>query len=69
MMGHKGMTPLDRSYFKTATLDLAAGYVAVVPDLTVDDADRLRSVGREKDVEIARLKAEIAEMRRRYIPA
>lgn len=39
-----------------------------VPGLTVDDADRLRSIGREKDVEIARLKAEIAEMRR-YIPA
>ena len=63
MMGHRGLTSLDENYFKTTPLDLAAEYVMAVPDLTIDDADRLRDIVRKKDSEIACLKAEMARLK------
>ena len=74
MMGHRGLTTLDENYFKADALELAAEYVKAVPDLTIDDADRLRLSNRtmagniqrmedEKDGKIARLEAEAARMR------
>ena len=74
MMGHRGVGPLDRNYYKTNVLDLAAAYVMAVPDLTIDDADRVRLNNKrlsdniqrmegEKDVELARMKEEMARMK------
>ena len=73
MMGHSGLTSLDENYFKTNALELAAEYVKAVPDLTIDDAERLRRSNRtmaeniqhmedEKDGKIARLEAEMGRM-------
>ena len=74
MMGHRGLVALDQNYFKTDMLEMAAEYVKVVPDLTIDDAERLRRSNRnmaenirhmedEKDGKIARLEAETARMK------
>ena len=46
MMGHVGMTALDRSYCHAHTLELAREYINAVPDLTIDDAERLRAENR-----------------------
>ena len=46
MMGHAGMTALDRSYYRAHTLELAKEYINAVPDLTIDDAERLRAENR-----------------------
>ena len=73
MMGHTGLVSLDQNYFKTSMLEMAAEYVKVVPDLTIDDADRLRHSNRamatniqkmenEKDGKIARLEEQIRQM-------
>ena len=43
MMGHAGMTALDRNYYHAHTLELAKEYINAVPDLTIDDAERLRA--------------------------
>ena len=58
MMGHSGLTSLDENYFKTDALEMAADYVKAVPDLTIDDAERLRLSNRAKTEEIKALKAE-----------
>ena len=42
MMGHQGTMPLDQNYFKTDVLELAAEYVNIVPDLNIDDSERLK---------------------------
>ena len=73
MMGHRGLTSLDENYFKTDALELAAEYVKAVPDLTIDDAERLRLSNRamaedikalkeEKDSRIARLEGQMRSM-------
>lgn len=41
MMGHKGLVALDKNYFSTDTLEMAAEYVRVVPALTINDAEQL----------------------------
>ena len=46
MMGHAGMTALDRNYYHAHTLELAKEYINAVPDLTIDDAERLRAENR-----------------------
>ena len=46
MMGHAGMTALDRNYYHAHTLELAREYINAVPDLTIDDAERLRAENR-----------------------
>ena len=74
MMGHNGMTRLDENYFKTDVLELAAAYLLAAPDLTIDDADRLRLSNRrlsdkvrmaenEKDEKMARMEKEMARLR------
>ena len=76
MMGHHGLTSLDENYFKTDALELAAEYVKAVPDLTIDDADRLRLSNRalaeniqrtedEKDAKIGRLERQVRDMEER----
>lgn len=76
MMGHRGLVSLDQNYFKTDMLEMAAEYVNVVPDLTIDDAERLKQSNRrmaaniqkmegEKDAKIERLEGQIRKMERR----
>ena len=77
MMGHSGLTSLDENYFKADALELAAEYVKAVPDLTIDDADRLRLSNRrmadniqkmegEKDGVVASMQEEMAAMSRKH---
>ena len=74
MMGHRGLVSLDQNYLKTSMLKMAAEYVKVAADLTIDDADRLRRSNRamaeniqhmegEKDSKMARLEAEWEQIR------
>lgn len=42
MMGHVGLTKLDRNYFKTHIFDFVEEYLALVPDLTISNENRLR---------------------------
>ena len=73
MMGHHGLTSLDENYFKTDALELAREYVKAVPDLTIDDTERLKRSNRvmaeniqnmedEKDAKIERLEGQIRRM-------
>ena len=73
MMGHSGLTSLDENYFKTDALEMAVDYVKAVPDLTIDDAERLRRSNRamaeniqnlegEKDAKIEQMKGQIRRM-------
>ena len=73
MMGHKGLVALARNYFKTNTLEMAAVYVKVAPDLTIDDAERLKNSTKrmsaniqelesEKDASIADLQKKVADL-------
>lgn len=69
MMGHQGLVSLDQNYFKTSMLEMAAVYVKVVPDLTIDDADRLRHSARRMSTSIQEMEAEkddlIAQLEKR----
>lgn len=42
MMGHRGLVSLDQNYFKTNLMELAVEYTKIVPDLTIDETERLR---------------------------
>ena len=42
MLGHTGMTAMDRSYYHTNMLELAKEYVMAIPALTIGDEERLR---------------------------
>ena len=75
MMGHQGTTPLDQNY-KTDVLELAAEYVNIVPDLTIDDSERLKQSNKrmadniqrmedEKDAKIERLEGRYGTWGRR----
>ena len=77
MMGHRGLTALDQNYFKTNLLELAAEYVTTVPDLTINNEDRLRLSNRrmadnlrrvegEKDGVVVRMQEEMEVMSRKY---
>ena len=73
MMGHRGLTSLDQNYFKTDVLELAHEYVRAVPDLTINDEDRLRLSNKrmadnvrrmedEKDGAMAQMQEVVARM-------
>lgn len=75
MMGHRGLTKLDENYFKTDVLDLAREYVMAVPDLTINNEDRLRLSNKrmsdnvrrlegENRGELARMQEEVAALKR-----
>ena len=74
MMGHQGMGSLDKNYYKTDVLELAADYVRAVPDPTINDTDRMRLTNKrlsdnikrmesEKDMELAAMMEEMARMK------
>lgn len=58
MMGHHGLTTLDENYFKTDILELAVEYMVAVPDLTIDDTDRLLRSNRVMASKIEKLENE-----------
>lgn len=58
MMGHRGLTSLDQNYFKTGVLELAAEYMTAVPDLTIDDSDRLRLSNKRMSDNIQKMEGE-----------
>ena len=58
MMGHSGLISLDKNYFKTHVYELAEEYLNVVPNLTIDDATRLRESNQLKDKKIKTLESE-----------
>ncbi len=62
MMGHKGFVSLDQNYFKTSVLELAGEYAGVVPDLTIDDSERLRRSSRRMSANIRELEAKDARI-------
>ncbi|MXX21491.1 MAG: integrase [Cenarchaeum sp. SB0661_bin_35] len=75
MMGHQGLVSLDQNYFKTNLMELATEYIKVVPDLTIEDSERLRQSNRtmssniqklesEKDEKLERLTRKVDDMRR-----
>lgn len=72
-MGHRGLVSLDKNYFKTSMLEMAAEYVKAAADLTINDADRLKQSNqrmkaniqeheREKDASIAGLQKKVADL-------
>ena len=73
MMGHRGLVALDKNYYKTNLLELAAEYLHAVPDLTIDDSERLKLSNRrmstnireleEKNARIEQLEGEISELK------
>ena len=74
-MGHQGLVSLDQNYFKTNLMELATEYIKVVPDLTIEDSERLRQSNRtmssniqklesEKDEKLERLTRKVDDMRR-----
>ena len=60
MMGHKGFVSLDQNYFKTSVLELAGECAGVVPDLTIDDSERLRRSSRRMSANMRELEAKDA---------
>ena len=62
MMGHRGFVSLDQNYFKTSVLELAGEYAGVVPDLTIDDSERLRRSNRRMSANIRELEAKDARI-------
>ena len=78
LMGHKGMTSLDKNYFQTNLLELAAAYMGVAPDLIIDDARKLKRsttamsatiqrLEEEKDSTVADLKKEVADLQQKNL--
>lgn len=69
LLGHDGIVKTDKNYYWTDILDLVPDYIAAMPDLTIDDSERLRveletektktdqmsRLNHEKDVALLRL--------------
>ena len=58
MLGHRGLVPLDKNYFKTSMLDLTREYVTVVPDLIIGDTERLKESNKRMSDNILELQSE-----------
>ena len=63
MMGHKGLLPLDSSYYKTNPQELAATYVNAVPDLTIGESERLMQADRRSDAVVPELDKQDSRIR------
>ena len=46
IIGHSGLAPLDRNYYKTDVEEKAETYVKAVPNLTIRESERLKYVNR-----------------------
>lgn len=58
MMGHRGLIKLDRNYFKTRAMELAAEYLHTVLDLTMDDSIRLHKLNEIQSQKIRQFESE-----------
>lgn len=58
MMGHMGLVSLDQNYFKTSMLEMAVEYVKVVPDLTINDSERIKQSNQRMSANIQQLESE-----------
>ncbi len=67
LMGHSRTIPLDNVYLAPDRAKFFKEFLKVLPDLTIDDSERLRIANEEKAKEIQELrtdKKEIAELKR-----
>jgi len=69
MMGHTGLIPLDKNYFREHAYELIEEYLKAVPALTISDEERIKlkvvELGREnheKDQKYAYLETRIKEL-------
>jgi len=58
MMDHKGLTSLDRNYFKSNIEDLVKEYLLCVPNLTISETLRLKEESQAKDDVLEQIRAE-----------
>ena len=42
LLGHDGIVKTDKNYYWTDILDLVSDYIVAMPDLTINDSERLR---------------------------
>ena len=49
IIGHRGLSPLDRNYYKTDVEEKAETYVKIVPNLTIRESERLKYVNSRND--------------------
>ena len=68
-MGHTGLIPLDKNYFREHAYELIEEYLKAVPALTISDEERIKlkvvELGREnqeKDQKYAYLETRIKEL-------
>ena len=78
LLGHGGITKTDKNYYWTDILDLVPDYIIAMPDLTINDSERLRveletektktdqmtRLNHEKDVALLRLEELEAKVHR-----
>jgi hypothetical protein len=62
MMGHMGLTKLDKNYFKTHTLELAEEYLNAIPNLTISNEKRLQIENKKKTEKITQLESQQKEI-------
>lgn len=58
MMGHQGMIPLDKNYYHELVIELIEDYLQAVPNLTIDESERLRLQTQLKDETIKKMESE-----------
>lgn len=58
LMGHDGLVKLNKNYFENNVIELINEYLTVVPELTIDDSERLILQGKIKDEKIKSLESE-----------
>jgi len=58
MMGHQGMIPLDKNYYHELVIELIDDYLQAVPNLTIDESERLRLQTQLKDKMIEKFEFE-----------
>ena len=63
MMGHTGLTSLDKNYFKVSPLELAAEYLHAVPNLTIGDEERLAAESERRAERISELEQDKDEIK------
>ena len=55
IMGHSGLTPLDRHYYKADIEEKAKTYVKMVPNLTISESERLKHADGRNDKVLSKL--------------
>ena len=63
MIGHKGITALDRNYYKTNPQELAETYVNAIPNLTIGGSERPNLADRRSDEAVLELDRPDARLR------